>query len=355
MSAEVARLPMRPARPSIFIEDKRNAQLEAGLLRYELSDSIEGMARAEISFGNWGGEDKPGFQYFDRKVLDFGKKLKVGVGDSDVLFEGRITGIAADFPEGEAARITVFAEDRLQDLRMTRRTRCFAQSSLGDVVRKIAREHGLDAQVDTQAPAVPLLAQLNQTDLAFLFDIARRFDADIFIQGTALHAAPARTQEGVKLAWAGTLRSFTVLADLAHQRSGVVASGWDVSEKKGVSHKGAKSAIESELNGDTAGGDILVKALGERVDTLAHGVPRSADEAKQLAEASYRHMARGFVTGEGACETDPKLRAGVKLDLTGLGPLFDGSYRAISVTHLYDPEHGARTEFRCNRPGIKPL
>ena len=45
----------------------------------------------------------------------------------------------------------------------------------------------------------------------------------------------------------------------------------------------------------------------------------------------------------------------MKLDLTGLGPLFEGSYRATLVTHLYDPEHGARTEFRCNRPGIMPL
>ena len=355
MSAEVARLPMRPARPSIMIEGKRDAKLEASLLRYELSDSIEGMARAELVFGNWGGDDKPGFQYFDRKTIEFGKKIKVGVGDDSILFEGRITAIAAAFPEGEAARITVFAEDRLQDLRMTRRTRCFAQASLGDVVRKIAQEHGLEAQVDTQAPAVPLLAQLNQTDLAFLFDTARRFDADIFVQGTTLHAAPARTQDGVALAWAGTLRSFHVLADLAQQRSAVVASGWDVSGKEGVSHRGAKDAIQPELNGDTAGGDILVQALGERVDTLAHGLPRSADEAKQLADASYRHMARGFVTGEGTCETDVKLRAGVKLDLTGLGPLFDGSYRATLVTHLYDPEHGARTEFRCNRPGIKPL
>jgi phage protein D len=355
MTAEVARLPMRPARPSIAIEGKRDAKLEAGLLRYELTDSIEGMARAELVFGNWGGEDKPGFQYFDRKLIEFGKKLKVGIGDTDTLFDGRITGIAADFPEGEAARITVFAEDRLQDLRMTRRTRCFAQSSLGDVVRKIAQEHGLEAQVDSRTPTVPLLAQLNQTDLSFLLDIARRFDADIFVEGSKLHAAPTRTQDGVALAWAGTLRSFTVLADLAHQRSAVVASGWDASGKEGVSHRGTRDAIQSELGGDTAGGDILVQALGERVDTLAHGLPRSADEAKQLAEASYRHMARGFLTGEGTCETDAKLRAGVKLDLTGIGPLFEGSYRAISVTHLYDNEHGARTEFRCNRPGIKPL
>src|SRR3954471_7528722 len=355
MSAEVARLPMRPARPSIFIDGKRDAKLEAGLLRYELTDSIEGMARAELVIGNWGGEDQPGFQYFDRKTIEFGKPVKVGIGDSDILFDGRITGIAADFPEGEAARITIFAEDRLQDLRMARRTRCFAQASLGDVVRKIAQEHGLEAKVDSQAPAVPLLAQLNQTDLAFLLDTARRFDADIYAEGATLHAAPARTQDAVALAWAGTLRSFTVLADLARQRSGLVASGWDVSGKEGVSHKGAKESIQAELNGDTAGGDILVQALGERVDTLAHGLARSADEAKQLADASYRHMARGFVTGEGTCETDARLRAGVKLDLTGIGPIFEGAYRAISVTHLYDPEHGARSEFRCNRPGIKPL
>ncbi|MEO9130002.1 MAG: hypothetical protein ABI240_02210, partial [Sphingomonas sp.] len=75
MSAEVSRLPMRPARPSIAIGGTRDAKLEASLLRYELSDSIEGMARAELVFGNWGGEDKPGFQYFDRKTLDFGKAI----------------------------------------------------------------------------------------------------------------------------------------------------------------------------------------------------------------------------------------------------------------------------------------
>ena len=353
MAAEVARLPMRPARPSIFVEGQRDAKLEASLLRYELSDSIEGMARAELVFGNWGGEDKPGFQYFDRKTIEFGKAIKVGVGDSDILFEGRVTGIAADFPEGEAARIAILAEDRLQDLRMTRRTRCFSQASLGDVVRRIAQEHGLEAQVDVQAPAVPLLAQLNQTDLAFLFDIARRFDADIFATGTKLHAAPARTQDAVALAWAGTLRSFSVVADLARQRSAVVASGWDVRGKEAVSHKGEKAAIQAELGNDDAGGDILVQKLGARIDTIAHSVPRTADEARQIAEASYRHMARGFVTGEGVCETDAKLKAGAKLDLTGLGALFDGTYRAIAVTHLYDPEHGARTEFRCNRPGLK--
>jgi hypothetical protein len=58
------------------------------------------------------------------------------------------------------------------------------------------------------------------------------------------------------------------------------------------------------------------------------------------------------VTGEGLCETDPRLRVGAVLELSGLGPLFDGRYRATAVSHLYDPDDGARSLFRCNRAGL---
>ncbi len=351
MATNVARLPIRSARPTIEIDGQRAAVLEAALVSYELTDSLESMARAELVFGNWGGADKPGFQHFDRRTIDFGKPIKVKKGD-ELLFDGRITAITAEFPEGVPPQIGVLAEDRLQDLRMTRRTRSFAQKSLGDVARSIATDHGLQAQISSTAPAVPLLAQVNQSDLAFLTDIARRFDADIYVEGTNLHVVPSRDHAVVKLAWAGTLRAFSVTADLAHQRTAIVASGWDVKAKAAVSHKAEKSAVSGELGRDEAGADILQRAFGTRVDTLAHSLPANNSEARQLAEAGYRHMARSFVTGEGVCETDALVRAGAKMELTGLGPLFDGTYRATSVTHLFDPEHGARSAFRCNRPGL---
>jgi phage protein D len=268
------------------------------------------------------------------------------------LFEGRITAIAAEYPEGATPQISVLAEDRLQDLRMTRRTRCFAQASLADVARSIAQDHGLTPQVDVNAPAVPLLAQLNQSDLAFLTDTARRYDADVHVEGQTLIVAAARQFTAAKLAWAGTLRSFSVIADLANQRSAVVAAGWDVARKQAINHRAAKDAASQEIGQDEAGGDILTRALGDRVETLAHQLPANEGEARQVAEAAYRHMARNFVTGEGVCETSALVRAGAKLELSGLGPLFDGAYRALSVTHLFDPEHGARSEFRCNRAGL---
>lgn len=351
MPAAITQLPLRPSRPGISLAGNRETVLEAALLSYELSDSIEGMARAEIVFGNWGGADHPGFQHFGRDKIDFGKAIKVMQGDA-TLFEGRITAIAGTFPEGGAPTVTVMAEDRLQDLRMTRRTRCFTNASLGDAVRSIAGEHGLQADAAFSGPTVPVLAQLNQTNLAFLFDLARRFDADVHARGDTLHVVATRDADSVALGWSGTLRSFEVVADLATQRSALVASGWDVSAKEAISHRSDKGALSGEIGQDEAGGDILSAKLGDRVDTLAHGVPRSADEARCLAEASYRHLARSFVTGEGVCETDPRLRPGARIEISGVGPLFEGKYRAIAVTHLFDLEDGARSRFRCNRPGL---
>jgi phage protein D len=349
--SQVAQLPIRAAKPAISIDGNRQTELEARLVRYALTDSLDGMARAELCFGNWGGRDRPGFQYFDRRLLDFGKRLNVSIG-SDSLFEGRISAIAAEYPEAAAPEIRVHAEDRLQALRMTRRSRAFEQANLGSIARRIASDHGLSADVAVEGESAPVIAQLNQSDLAFLVDLARATDAEVRVVGDRLVVARSGSGLALGLSWAGSLRRFEVIADLAHQRSAIVASGWDVAARAGISHRADVAVIRSELGNDEAGGDILTRTLGARTDTLAHGCPATAAEARQLAESTYRHAARGFVTGEGLCASDPRLRVGGLLELSGLGPLFDGRYRATAVCHLYDGEEGARSEFRCDRPGM---
>jgi phage protein D len=349
--SNVAQLPVRAARPAISIDGSRQTVLEARLLHYALTDSLDGMARAELSFGNWGGDDGAGFQYFDRQLLEFGKLLNVSIG-TETLFEGRISAIAASFPDGDPPEIRIHAEDRLQALRMTRRSRAFEQASLGSIARQIAGDHGLAADVTVEGEAAPVIAQLNQSDLALLIDLARAADAEVRVSGDRLLVTRSGGGTALGLAWSGSLRRFEVIADLAHQRSAIVASGWDVAARAGISHSADIAAIQSEVGNDEAGGSILARTLGARTDTIAHGCPATAAEARQLAEASYRHAARGFVTGEGVCETDPALRVGATLDLSGLGPLFDGRYRAIAVCHRYDADDGARSEFRCDRPGL---
>jgi phage protein D len=341
------------SRPSIEIDGQRDATLTSAMLTLQVIDSAEGLARCDVTFGNWGGPERAGFQHFGRDKLEFGKSLKLKLGD-DVLFDGRISAINAVFPDGGPPQIGVCAEDRLQDLRMTRRTRVFADASFSSVLQSIAGDHGLQANVDVTGETYKVLAQVNQSDLAFIRDLARREDAQVWVEGTNLKAAQrARRQSGtLELSWAGQLREFNVSADLAHQRTKLVGTGWNVADKASAKHEADEAAIRAELKGGASGASTLQRAFGERADTLAHAVPASDAQARALAEASFRHLARRFVVGFGVAETKAELRVGAKLNIKGVGPLFEGEYTATDVLIRFDGKAGLRTEFMCDRPSI---
>lgn len=350
-ASNVTPLPLRPARPTVEIDGMRVDSLEAALLTMDIEDRVEGMARLELTFGNWGGGDTAGFQLFDRQTIEFGKTIKIKLGE-DPVFEGRISAITADYPDGGPPTVGLLAEDRLQDLRMTRRTRSFDQKSLSDIARTIASDHGLVPNIDAQTITQPCIAQVNQSDLALLYDLARREDALVWVEGSNLHLASLRPATRVELRWAGSLREFHVEADLASQRTALVASGWNVADKRTAQDRATEGAISSELAGNESGGRILQSAFGERVDTIAHALPRSDSEARAVAEASFRHIARRFISAQGIAESKASIKVGATLAMTGLGPLFDGDYRATSVTHRFDQAGGLRTEFACERAGI---
>ena len=345
--------PVKGARPVIEIDGQPNDTLASGLLDLQIVDSADGMARCELVFGNWGSPDKPGFQHFGRDVLEFGKALKITLSDQ-TLFEGRISAITAKFPDGGTPQVGVCCEDRLQDLRMTRRTRSFADASLSDVLNRVASDHGLQPQVDVSGETYKLLAQVNQSDLAFVRDLARREDVQVWVEGTTLKAAQRSRRQGgsIELSWAGQLREFTVSADLAHQRTKLVGTGWSVTDKQAAKHEADEAAISGELNGGDSGSKTLQRAFGDRVDTLAHQVPAADAQARALAEASFRHLARRFVVGRGVAETKPELRVGAKVSIKGIGPIFEGDYMVTDAQIRFDAKLGMRTEFVCDRPAI---
>ena len=350
MSAQAV---VKSARPSIEIDGRRDATLTSSLMAMDIVESSEGLARCDLRFGNWGGADSGGFQHFGRDKLDFGKAVAVTIGEGK-LFKGSITAISAEFPEGKTAQIGICAEDRLQDLRMTRRTRSFVDATLADVLRRIAGDHGLQTQIDVSGETYKLLAQINQSDLAFVRDLARREDAQVWIEDMKLNAAQRSRRQAptLELKWAGELREFTVCADLAHQRTKLVGAGWSVADKRAAKHEADETAIRSELNGGPSGAQTLQRAFGARVDTLAHAMPAVDAEARALAEASFRHMARRFIVGHGVAVSKPELRVGAKLKIKGVGPLFEGDYTVTEVLIRFDAKKGLRTEFWCDRPAL---
>ncbi len=342
------------ARPAFEVDGRAQPDLAAQMLALDIRDEATGLARCEVEFGNWGLTDGAvGFRYFDRRLLEFGKAFVVKLG-SDTLFEGRILGLQASFGEGTPPTLRVLADDRLQDLRMTRRTRSFVDRSDADLARSIASDHGLTPQVDAAGPTHRHLAQLNQSDLAFLHERARAIDAELWVQGRTLHFQSRRARDGgrLRLSYGAQLRRFDVTADLAHQRTEVAASGWDVGAKQAVRALAGAGALGAELGSDDSGIAILQQALGARSEALAHAAAASEAEARALAEAALRLAARRFVRGQGSAEPQAALRVGSALQLEGLGPLFSGRYVATAVHHRFDTHGGLRTDFEAERPGL---
>jgi phage protein D len=346
------------ARPKLFVDGEEKVALSEGLLSMQVEETSAGLYHCEATFANWGPKDGTAtFLYFDRQVLDFGKRLRIeaggGVGSGQV-FEGKVTGIEGRFLRERPHEILLYAEDRLQDLRMTRRTRTFEELSDADLFQQVASQHGLRADIDVSGPTHKVLAQLNQSDLAFLRERARAVDAELWVSGDTLHvkARSRRNAGDVTLTLGRGLLECAVTADLAGQVSAFSVSGWDVAGKEAIAYRATDNALAGELGSDEGGSTILSGKLGDRPQQVVHLVPFTSAEAQALAEAHYRRTARRFVVGNGIAEGDARVRVGAKLALGGLGSLFDGKYYVTRARHLFDTRTGFRTQFTAERPGI---
>ncbi|MDA0166271.1 contractile injection system protein, VgrG/Pvc8 family [Solirubrobacter ginsenosidimutans] len=345
------------ARPSVLLDGADNAELSGGLISARVEDSAEGCARCEASFGNWGEPNgTAGYRYLDRSLLDFGKTLalRMGAGDGAAeVFRGRITGLEARFPEGAAPELVVLAEDRLQDLRMTRRTRTFEKVTDRDVIQRVAQGYGLQTQLDVDGPQRAVVAQVNQSDLAFLRDVARRVDAELWMEGDTLHARQRSRRKGspVKITYGRELREIAILADVAGQHTGVSVSGWDVAAKQAIDVEATDAAIQPELAGGTSGPATLRRAFGARPGQVVHFVPTTTSEARAAAENRLRETARRFLTARGVTEGDGRIRVGAAIDVVGVGAL-NGTYHVARALHTFDGSRGYLTTFELERAGL---
>src|SRR6478736_6164901 len=288
---------IRPSRPSIVVGGQDDSSLAQGLLSLVIAENVHGMYHCDARFGNWWLKGNSiDFLYFDRKKLDFGKAIQVKL-DADKIFDGRVSAIEAEFREGSPPEIAVLLEDRFQDLRMTRRTRTFPDASDSDVMNRIAQDYGLQANINVSGPTYKVLAQVNQSDLAFVRDRARSIDAEVWMDDRNFYAKQrtSRNNGTVTLNYGAELREVCVTADLAGQRTSVSVNGWDISSKSAMNYEAKEQVVSGELNGDSSGPSMLKSAFGERKEAVAHTIPLSSSEAQAEAEAVMRMTARRFV------------------------------------------------------------
>jgi phage protein D len=348
------------ARPVFSVDGTAQPALAEAVLSLEVSDDVRGMARFEARFENWGTPPEggpPDFMFFDGGVVAFGKKLEVTVGPEDAaaqVFSGRITALGGRFGSGVVPELVVQAEDALQFLRMTRRTRTYEDATDADAAQVLAAEHGLTPDADVSGPRYRRLVQLGQSDLAFLRERARLVGAEVWLEGDTLKfkARPDRGAPAVTLTLGNTLRRFQVMADLAHQVTSLHVHGYDAQSRETIDEEATGSLLSGEARGATTGSDILQQAFGARVEHVVDRVIDNSDQATTVAEAEMRRRGRSFVRCRGETEGTATLRVGSAMAIRGVGPAFNGTYVATQVTHRYDRLGGYKTFFEAERPAV---
>jgi phage protein D len=346
------------ARPAISIDGEDRADLRDALMSLIVEETADGLFRAEAVFGAWGTSGgEVGLLFTGRELLDFGREIEIEMGEGELarrVFRGRITALEARYPAERAPQFAVLAEDGLQDLRMTRRSRVFEDVNDASILASIAENHGLTPEIDVDGPQHRAVAQLNLSDLAFLRERARAVDAEIWLEDGTLRVQARARRSGatVELTYGQGLHEFSVIADLAHQRSRVAVGGWDIAAAEAIEESAGADALGSEAGAGETGPSLLQQTLGACEERIVHLAVGSRDEARVAAEAHMRRISRRFVTGQAKAEGDPRLRVGAMARLRGLGHLFDGDYYVCETRHEFDDTGGFRTCFAVERAGL---
>jgi phage protein D len=347
--------------PAIEVAGQRPYALQRDLLDLRVCADRSGPRRLRLRLSaapTGAAGDAQDLLYLDRRLLDFGKEIKVFIGPAEgqaLAFEGRISRIDAQFVQGQPAAVEVHAEDRLFDLATTRHTRTYERASVGDLVQAVAGRHGMAADVSVGGPVLPLVQQWNETDLGFLVSRLDALDADLWVDAGRLHAAPRdeRRPNRLTLHAGAELQALQLSADLGGQRSEIAVGGYDQAQRAAVDETGSAADLGAQTRGGTSGIDLLASAFSARPSARRLMAVTTTDEARDLARAALRARARRFVNVSAVATVLPDLTIGTRLCLDGIGPMFGGDgYGVTEVAHGFDRTQGATTAFRAERATV---
>lgn len=348
--------------PRFYIGGRERIELARDVVGVQVEESAEGLKRLQLvldAIGPQRGARDEQLLYLDGDIVDFGVELKVAMGRASqalTVFGGRISALELSMEQSSTPRVTVFAEDRLMELRMTRRCKTYQDISDGDLLQDIASRYGLRANAEVSGPSHALIQQWNQSDLAFLRDRARRLAADVWLEDDTLHMACRDQRQGNRLTLiqGNDLICLEARADLAHQRSSVQVSGFDEVDKDSIDEQADAQVAAAEASGGRHGPAVLQQAMsGEHASLRVRDVPLRDDAARAWARAEMQRRARRFVTVRGRTIGSPAMVVGSLLRLERVGPVFEGDgYYVTRVCHRFDTASGLRTDFEAERAWI---
>ncbi len=295
----------------------------------------------------------PDHQWVNAHDLAEGGSVKVELGylnDTVELFDGEITGLFFDYPAHGPKTMTVRGYDRLHRLAREKKTRTFRDMQESQIVQQIAGDASLQNDVESTTEAQPYLLQNNQTDLEFLHERGERLGFELGISGEKLiFRRPKENLEPVATLELGkSLMELSGDISTIGQVSAVEVRGWDAQRQEVVVGTAGTESQNTTMRGSQSGADSARQVFGSNKVVILDNASHSTTEAENLAKARFRDFAMRYVTVDGRCQGNPKLRVGSTISIKGVGDKVNGTYYVVEAAHELG-ESGYVTGFKLLR------
>jgi len=323
------------------------------LIAVSVSEDIYVPSMFTLQFTN-GGMAGETATWSDDDLFEPGSEVEIQMGYQDhleSLIKGDITGLEPEYCATEVPLLNVRGYDRRHRLMRGRRTRSFLEMKDSEIVKKIASDQGLSADVVDTEVTLDYVLQHNQTDMEFLNDRARRIGYEVTVEDKKLYFRPHQNdmQEVLTLDPETDLIEFYPRLTAMAQVGQTEVQGWDPTTKETITAQATAKDVTSKMGGSVSG----PAAADSEFDSAS--LPRvdwpvfTKAEADQIARGQLNRMALAYIGGEGVCIGCSDLRAGKVIKIDGLGKRFSGLYYVTSARHAYTPARGYRTAFSVKR------
>lgn len=298
--------------------------------------------------------------YIDDTKFDIGKMLEVsvkteeigGVSASDgVVFKGEITALEPSFEADGRRLMVVRAYHKGHRLLRGRASETYLEKKDSEVVQALAQAAGLKVTVEATSVTHKYIMCTNQTPMETILYLAERngyqvlFDLDHKVKfaktGTTLGDVAGKKK------WGDTLVEFRVRATAVQQATEAVAYGWDSKKLEMVMSKVTASEHKQQIGLSKDGIAASKAAFGAAQVVVANSALTTVNDAKGAATSALNRISSEYLQAEGECYGDATMRAGMVLELDGLGTRFNGKYYLTSVKHVITPSD-FRTYFEIN-------
>lgn len=324
------------------------------LLDIRVQEHIDGPSEFTLRLSAWN-DEKLDFGWVDDDLFEIGTEVQIALGyqeSLEVLILGDIVGIDFELGTGEKPAIVVRGYDRRHRMRRGSRTATFKDMKDSDIAAKIAQEYGLGARVEDSGIVNKHLGQNNQSDLDFLSMRADAIGYELMVLGKMLHFRSRKHAEkpSFRLDAERDLLEFSAQISVSQQVSEVMVRAWDPKDKKEI--VGRASSDSRMSMGGKGGPEIAENAFGATVVAIVGHDISTQEQADRLAKEQLEKAALSLVQCSGSCLGRNDLRAGMVVDIQGVGKRFSGAYYLGAVSHSYTPGQGYRTSFSGRRNSI---